>query len=207
MAAGQPCVCSHARSPRVFLLPGRMIKSAGGIGSPWRTKRRSTSGCARSASKSVWLLMRGRLGTTTRNAPVEACTACTASSASRNRQCKYGSTASTGLPVCCSSHSRPGSSSLMSPLKRLITKPMVRARSLSDRHDKVPTRWANTPPRSISATRITGQSTFSAKPMLAMSRERRLISAGLPAPSTITQSYCASRRWCDSSTASIATVL
>ena len=43
-------------------------------------------------------------------------------------------------------------------------------------------------PLSMSATRITGQSTASAKPMLAMSRSRRLISAGLPAPSTSTAS-------------------
>jgi hypothetical protein len=65
-----------------------------------------------------------------------------------------------------------------------MTKPATRRCSLCDNNARVPTRWANTPPRSMSATRITGQSTASAKPMLAMSFSRRLISAGLPAPST-----------------------
>ena len=41
-----------------------------------------------------------------------------------------------------------------------------------------------TPPRSMSPARITGTSAAAAKPMLAMSPARRLISAGLPAPST-----------------------
>lgn len=61
----------------------------------------------------------------------------------------------------------------MSARKRLMTKPIVRARSLSDRHDSVPTMCANTPPRSMSAIRMTGQSTASAKPMLAMRVGRR----------------------------------
>ena len=83
----------------------------------------------------------------------------------------------------------------------------ARPSSVSERQASVPTMWANTPPRSMSATRITGQSTASANPMLAMSRSRRLISAGLPAPSTMMASYCAPRRACDSSTARIAMVL
>ena len=45
-----------------------------------------------------------------------------------------------------------------------------------------------TPPRSMSPTSTTGTSAASAKPILAMSPARRLISAGLPAPSTSTRS-------------------
>ena len=55
----------------------------------------------------------------------------------------------------------------------------------------VPTRLAITPPRSMSPTRTTGTSAATAKPMLAMSPARRLISAGLPAPSTSTRSASA----------------
>ena len=48
-----------------------------------------------------------------------------------------------------------------------------------------------TPPRSISPISTTGTSAASANPMLAMSPARRLISAGLPAPSTSTRSASA----------------
>ncbi len=50
-----------------------------------------------------------------------------------------------------------------------------------------PTRAAMTWPRSISPTSTTGTPAARAKPILAMSPLRRLISAGLPAPSTIDQ--------------------
>ncbi len=46
----------------------------------------------------------------------------------------------------------------------------------------------------MSATRMTGQRAARAKPMLAMSPSRRLISAALPAPSMSTRSASASRR-------------
>ena len=58
----------------------------------------------------------------------------------------------------------------------------------------MPCSAANTPPRSMSPTTITGRSAARASPMFAMSVARRLISAGLPAPSQITTSY--SRRSC-----------
>ncbi|CSB93668.1 Uncharacterised protein [Vibrio cholerae] len=95
----------------------------------------------------------------------------------------------------------------MSPRKRLITKPFTRACSDSESSAKVPYKWANTPPRSISATMITGTSAFSAKPILAMSFSRKLISAGLPAPSIMMASYSCCRRWKESITVSIATFL
>src|SRR5690348_6043625 len=57
-----------------------------------------------------------------------------------------------------------------------------------------------TPPRSMSPTSTTGRSAAAAKPILAMSPWRRLISAALPAPSTRTMSASAARRSNASST-------
>jgi hypothetical protein len=58
----------------------------------------------------------------------------------------------------------------------------------------VPTRLAITPPRSMSPIRITGTPAARAKPILAMSLARRLISDALPAPSTSTRpASCLSR--------------
>ena len=65
----------------------------------------------------------------------------------------------------------------------------------------MPTSAAITPPRSMSPTSTTGTSAASAKPILAMSPRRRLISAGEPAPSTMTRSRSASSRPKLSSTA------
>jgi hypothetical protein len=47
---------------------------------------------------------------------------------------------------------------------------------------------ANTPPRSMSPTRIAGRCAALASPMFTKSPDRRLISAGLPAPSQTTTS-------------------
>ena len=52
----------------------------------------------------------------------------------------------------------------------------------------MPANCAITPPRSISPIKTTGIFAASAKPMLAISPSRRLISAGLPAPSMTTKS-------------------
>ena len=67
-----------------------------------------------------------------------------------------------------------------------MMKPLMRARSSGSSTRCVPTRLAMTPPRSISPSSTTGTSAASANPILAMSPARRLISAGLPAPSTRT---------------------
>ena len=55
-------------------------------------------------------------------------------------------------------------------------------------------RLAITPPRSISPAKTTGTPAATAKPILAISRRRKLVSAGLPAPSTTTISASASSR-------------
>ena len=69
----------------------------------------------------------------------------------------------------------------------------MRVRSDSGSTRCVPARLAMTPPRSISPTSTTGTSAASAKPILAMSPWRKLVSAGLPAPSTKTISACSDR--------------
>jgi hypothetical protein len=70
----------------------------------------------------------------------------------------------------------------------------MRARSPGESRECVPTSWAMTPPRSMSPTSATGTSAASANPILAMSPARKLISAGLPAPSTRIRSAPAASR-------------
>ena len=69
---------------------------------------------------------------------------------------------------------------------RLTMKPATSLASSGSSTALVPTRLAITPPRSISPTTTTGTSAARAKPILAMSFLRRLISEALPAPSTST---------------------
>ena len=88
----------------------------------------------------------------------------------------------------------PSSKSEGSPRKRLTMKPFIRDFSAASSSAWVPTSAAITPPRSMSPTMITGTSAASAKPILAMSPWRRLISAGEPAPSTTIRSKAASSR-------------
>ena len=57
----------------------------------------------------------------------------------------------------------------------------------------VPTKLAITPPRSISPIIIVGIDNFVANPIFAISPSRRLISAGLPAPSTKIRSCLADK--------------
>ena len=88
-----------------------------------------------------------------------------------------------------SSMAVPLESSSRAPRNLLITKPAISAWSAGSSSATVPCSAANTPPRSMSPTTITGRPAARARPMLATSVGRRLISAGLPAPSQITTSY------------------
>ena len=74
-----------------------------------------------------------------------------------------------------------------------MSSPFTRRRSWGRSKATVPYSWANTPPRSMSPARSTGASTSSARPMFTMSSSRRLISAGLPAPSMTMTSFSAAR--------------
>ena len=67
-----------------------------------------------------------------------------------------------------------------------MTKPQISAWSSGDSRASVPYMAANTPPRSMSPVTMTGRPAARARPMLATSVSRRLISAGLPAPSQMT---------------------
>ena len=97
----------------------------------------------------------------------------------------------------------PSANSEGSPRMRLTMKPRMRARSSGGRTVWVPTRLAMTPPRSMSPTSTTGVPVAAAKPMLAMSFGRRLISEAEPAPSTSTMSAFACIRAKLSSTCGI----
>ena len=85
----------------------------------------------------------------------------------------------------------PSSNSAESPRNLLTRKPRINAESSGSSTAFVPTIWAMTPPRSMSPISTTGVSEARAKPILAMSPCRKLISAGLPAPSTRTRSASA----------------
>ena len=95
----------------------------------------------------------------------------------------------------------PSAKSEGSPRKRLTMKPTIFAASAASITALVPTICAITPPRSMSPTSATGTSAACAKPILAMSPWRRLISEALPAPSTRTRSDFAFSRSKLSSTA------
>lgn len=84
--------------------------------------------------------------------------------------------------------SRPGSSSETSPRNLFTRNPATSAWSSGASSATVPKKDAKTPPRSMSPTTRTGSPAPRAIPMFTMSVRRRLISAGLPAPSQITAS-------------------
>ena len=112
-----------------------------------------------------------------------------------------GTTPSTGMRTRSSSIFRPGRRISTSPRNLLMMRPRIRRRSSGSSRATVPYRLANTPPRSMSPTRSTGASAMAAMPMLTKSSCRRLISAGLPAPSMTTMSYSAARERYAASTA------
>ena len=104
----------------------------------------------------------------------------------------YGTTPTTGLPVMSSICRNPGSKIETSPRNLLMTRPLTIAFSSSSSSINVPASEAKTPPRSMSPTSSTGALASFAIPMLTMSSCLRLISAGLPAPSSTMMSYCSS---------------
>ena len=69
-----------------------------------------------------------------------------------------------------------------------MMKPAISAWSSGSSTARVPNSEANEPPRSMSLTTMTGKRRALARPRFARSVARRLISAGLPAPSQTTTS-------------------
>ena len=90
--------------------------------------------------------------------------------------------------------SMPGWSRPRSPRNLLTTNPATRSWSALSSRATVPNMAANTPPRSMSPTTTVGSRPCRASPRLTKSVSRRLISAGLPAPSQTTTSYSV-RSW------------
>ena len=196
MAAARPVSRSQPRSLTVARVPGRITRSASSSWPGVAARSTMTPGSAASGSTSVTLDIRGSRTTTTRRlaAPCGGRAArgresrSRESSASSHRSLRQGSTPSTGRPVIDCSMSRPGASSRRSPRNLLTTKPAMCRWSAASSTARVPYRAASSPPLSMSPTTMTGRPAARARPMFAMSRCRRLISAGLPAPSQMTTS-------------------
>ena len=198
----------NARSPRVDFVPRSTTTSASrGSGEPGGTKAKSTPGSIRRGSTSSKLAIRERRGATMRigsPAPVAPAgrppppgrrSRTTASSGgSRPAASSHGMTPRQGQPARRSMSRTPSSKRAGSPRNLLIAKLLTIAASAGSRTARVPTTEAMTPPRSMSARRHTGTCACRAKPMFAMSRSRRFVSAALPAPSTITSSNAPASR-------------
>ena len=109
----------------------------------------------------------------------------TASSAGRRlAACSHGTTPSAGHPVCAATSFMPGVEKRNSAAEFVDQKSADAGAIAGREHLVSPTRLAMTPPRSISPISTTGTPKASAKPIFATSPWRRLVSAGLPAPST-----------------------
>ena len=105
-----------------------------------------------------------------------------------------GTTPKTGFFVLFSKKSIAGVNKLISPRNLLITRPLTKSRSSSSKSSSVPTKAASEPPRSISATKMTGALRYLATLILTISLALRFTSAGLPAPSiTIVSKFLDSR--------------
>ena len=135
--------------------------------------------------------MRAKRGTAILIAPpARVAISMTSSAGSFQASANHGKTPSDTHPVFSVMAVMPSSKSDTSPRNLLIAKPVILLRSSAGKTACVPTICAITPPRSISPIRTTGTLAASAKPILAISPERRLISAGLPAPSITMKSAC-----------------
>ena len=198
MSTSHPAARNAFKSRNVALEPGSSTRSAlAGSGSLKGWIETEMPGSSRSGSRSSKFAIRGSAGTTTRSPSplVERATRSTESSAGNRSACpNHGTTPSEGQPVRSAMIRSPDAKSAGSPRNRLVTMPRTSARSPTGSSACVPTTLAMTPPRSMSATRRTGTSAASAKPMLAMSPARRFTSEAEPAPSTITRSASPSIR-------------
>ena len=135
--------------------------------------------------------MRAKRGTAILIAPpARVAISMTSSAGSFQASENHGKTPSDTHPVCSVMAAMPSSKSDTSPRNLLIVNPLILLRSLAGKTACVPTICAITPPRSISPIRTTGTLAASANPIFAISPERRLISAGLPAPSITMKSAC-----------------
>ena len=204
MRESNPLALIQARDSPGFLLSGRM--TASGVPSlPGSSVKRTDTPSARArGSKSSKFKIPGSFITAISISPFAGGPSSPRSAESSRataRLSSQGITPRVGRPsVRPESMWRPGSSSLRSPLNLFIRKPFTRARSSSVSRARVPAMAAKTPPLSISPTSSTGQPKVRATFMFTISLSLRLISAGLPAPSTIIRSFAAESFSKDSST-------
>ncbi len=169
-----------------------MIRSAPSISLGLKAYCTSSPSIASNIWKSVKLEIRGRRTMRNLNSPsppLRTDNRPARLSSSSTSTFAYGITPTTGFFTSCSIISIPGSRIVLSPRNLLIISPFMRALSSSSKSTNVPASCAKTPPLSISPTRRTGASRSLAKPILTISFFFKLISAGLPAPSTTTISY------------------
>ena len=197
----RPLACRALRSRRVCLLPGSTTASGWPRASPGCTQRSCTLGSASSGSRSEKLLREGSRNTAISSSAL----ALRPRRSNRSRESSGGKssssqgiTPSTGTPVLSESQLTPGSNSSWRPRKRLINRPFTRGRSTGRSNCKVPTSWAKTPPRSISATSRQRARRYWAKRRLVRSRCCRFTSTGLPAPSSTNRPWGCCCRNCSS---------
>ena len=177
----------------VDLVPGNKIISAStGITSPGRTKIKSTPGSILKGSRSSKLAILESWGTATINSFLSELTIAfspiASSAGSFEASSNHGITPSPFHLVNFSICAIPSENSDTSPRNLLIIKALICALSISESTALVPTILAIMPPLSISPIKTTGILATVANPILAISFARRLISAGLPAPSINTKS-------------------
>ncbi len=144
----------------VALVPGRMTQFATGIGSPGRTNTSRTDGSSRKGSKSSKLAMRESVGTAmvtwASSRGLKAVRPNASSAGRRTASGKNGARPKARQPVRSAIIRMPSANRLASPRNLLTTKPAIVAASPGSSAAFVPRTWANTPPRSMSATSTTG---------------------------------------------------
>ena len=153
----------HSRSETVVLEPGSTIRSGLPISSLLPTNRSRTRGSRSRGSKSSKLAIRGSRTTAMSRYSPESLSCCECAGSSPNESSSgmwmssnQGMTPTTPTPVRSRSISNPESRRDGSPRNLLMTNAFTRACSSGSRRTIVPTREANTPPRSMSPTMMTG---------------------------------------------------
>ncbi|CAI8397183.1 MAG: Uncharacterised protein [Synechococcus sp. MIT S9220] len=186
-SASSPLLRREARSRRVCLLPGITTASGDPSASPGAIQRSSTVGSASRGSRSEKLLSEGSFTTAISSSALRLrplLSSRSRESSGGKSSSSHGITPRTGMPVLVSSQRRPSSKSSRLPRNRLTSSPRISRRSSGFINWRVPMIWANTPPRSISATSRQLACRYLARRRLVRSRACRLTSTGLPAPSS-----------------------
>ncbi len=192
ISISHPCARMKARSLEVFLDPGMMMTWVFlGMGLCGLTRETWTWGSSRRGSISSKFAICGHRGTAIWRVDSEVgkdfsgdSRAIESSAGSWEAFWNQGSMPRDSQDVCWERVRRAGEKRSGFPLNLLMMNPLTSFCSMGERRAWVPMRDAMTPPLWISPSRMTGAWTWQANPMLAISFFLRLVSAGLPAPST-----------------------